>query len=319
MQKTSFILFNNYKEYFDLLNNEEAGELIKAILNYSNGNKIEKLSIRVECFFVVIKQNLDKQAEEYNKVCEQNKANVAKRWDKQKQKENTSVENKDTKDTTVYGGKNGKNKNTKNTDNDNDNDNDKDNNNNNIKKETTLKGSIEKKQENSQTETAQPDSTPKVEQIELLPDPQTEKPKKIAKPRKVTPQEIVVQYFAEKYKQLTGIDYLATEKDYSIVGKKLIPKYNIELIKQKIDWLVVGCTHPKVYWFAKDVNNFLIGTLESHWNEILPVLTDKQRKQQEKQKEEAEKKAKVMAELAKQGVKIAETAQNSTEVDHVRV
>lgn len=179
-----------------------------------------------------------------------------------------------------------------------------------------IKEKINKREKRTPEQETVPDS-PK--QIELLPAPETGKPKKIAKPRKVTPQEIVVQYFAEKYKLLTGIDYLATEKDYSIVGKKLIPKYNIELIKQKIDWLVVGCTHPKVYWFAKDVNNFLIGTLESHWNEILPVLTDKQRKQQEKQKEEAERKAKVMAELAKQGIKIAETAQNSTEVGHVRV
>ena len=310
MQKTSFILFNNYKEYFDLLNNEEAGELIKAILNYSNGKTIEKLSPRVECFFVVIKQNLDKQTEEYNKVCEKNKANVTKRWEKQKQKVNTSVENKDTKNTTVS---NGKNKNTKNTDNDKDNDIDID-----IDIDNNKKEKIYKREKELPEQTAVPDY-PKVEQIELLPAPETEKPKKIAKTRKVTPQEIVVQYFAEKYKLLTGIDYLSTEKDYSIVGKKLIPKYNIELIKQKIDWLAVGCTHPKVYWFAKDVNNFLIGTLESHWNEILPVLTDKQRKQQEKQKEEAEKKAKVMAELAKQGVKIAETAQNSTEVGHVRV
>lgn len=316
MQKTSFILFNNYKEYFDLLNNEEAGELIKAILNYSNGNKIEKLSIRVECFFVVIKQNLDKQAEEYNKVCEKNKANVTKRWEKQKQKENMTAENKNTKNTTVYGGKNGNAKNTKNTDNDNDNDKDKDNN---IKKETTLKGSIEKKQENSQAETAQPDSTPKVEQIELLPDPQTEKPKKLNKPRKVTPQEIIVKYFAEKYKQLTGIDYLAVEKDYSIVGKNLTSKYDIELIKRKIDWLEIGCTHFGVYWFAKDINAFTINKLIDKWNEILPVLTDEQKKQQAKRKKEEETKAKVMAELAKQGIKIAETAQNSTEVGHVRV
>lgn len=181
-----------------------------------------------------------------------------------------------------------------------------------------IKEKINKREKELPEQTAVPDS-PKVEQIELLPAPETEKPKKIAKPRKVTPQEIVVQYFAEKYKQLTGIDYLATEKDYSIVGKKLIPKYNIELIKQKIDWLVVGCTHPKVYWFAKDINNFLIGTLEKHWNEILPVLTDEQKKEQEKKKKEAERKAKVMAELAKQGIKIAETAQNSTEVGHVRV
>lgn len=309
MQKNSFILFNNYKEYFDLLNNEEAGELIKAILNYSNGNKIEKLSARVECFFVVIKQFLDKQTEEYNKVCEKNKANVTKRWEKQKQKENTTVENKDTKNTTTYGGKNGKNKNTKNTDIDIDIDIDNDIN---IKKENSIK-------EKSQAETALPDPTPKVEQIEFLPDPQKEKAKTPAKPRKESLQEIIVKYFANKYKLLTGIDYLAKKADYSTVGKNLTSLYDIELIKQKIDWLEIGCTHPGVYWFAKDINDFTIGTLISQWNKILPKLTDEQRKEQAKRKKEAENKAKVMAELAKQGIKIAETAQNSKEVGHVRV
>ena len=291
MQKNSFILFNNYKEYFDLLKNEEAGELIKAILNYSNGNKIEKLSTRVECFFVVIKQNLDKQTEEYNKVCEQNKANVAKRWDKQKQKKDTTVENTNTKNTTVEIVKN---KNTKHTYNDNDND---------KKKDTTLKGSENNKEKN-QAETALPESNPKTQQIELISDPQKEKQKKLTKPKKITPQAIIIQYFADKYKRLTGIDYLAVEKDYSIVGKNLTSKYDIELIKQKIDWLEIGCTHPDVYWFAKDINAFTINKLIDRWNEILPVLTDEQKREKAKKQKEQEMQRKVCEELAKQGINI---------------
>ncbi len=55
MGKNGFLLFNNYQEYFSLLNNEEAGELIKAIFNYCNNLKVDKLSARVECFFIVIK------------------------------------------------------------------------------------------------------------------------------------------------------------------------------------------------------------------------------------------------------------------------
>ncbi len=31
--KNSFIMFNNYKDFFDKLTNEEAGELIKAIID----------------------------------------------------------------------------------------------------------------------------------------------------------------------------------------------------------------------------------------------------------------------------------------------
>ena len=100
---------------------------------------------------------------------------------------------------------------------------------------------------------------------------------------------------------------------------KLIEEYDITQVKQKIDWLEVGCTHPGVFWFAKDINDFNIKTLQTQWNRILPKLTDEQKKQQAKRKKEEETKAKVMAELAKQGIKIAETAQNSTEVGHVRV
>ena len=150
-------------------------------------------------------------------------------------------------------------------------------------------------------QTAVPDS-PKVEQIELLPATETEKPKKPAKPKVKdpnTPQARMVAYFATKYQQMTGIPYKVINNDYSTLAK-YIADYGIELVKQKIDWLAIGCTHPKVYWFAKDINNFLIGTLHTHWNEILPVLTDEQRKQQAKRKKEEEKKAKVMAELKSQ-------------------
>lgn len=151
-------------------------------------------------------------------------------------------------------------------------------------------------------------------QAELLPATETEKPKKLSKPKVKdpnTPQARMVAYFATKYQQMTGIPYKAINNDYSTLAK-YIADYGIELVKQKIDWLAVGCTHPKVYWFAKDVNNFLIGTLHSHWNEILPVLTDEQRKQKEKLRKEQETKRAVEAELAKQGITLKpEPKQNS--------
>lgn len=114
--KNSFIMFNNYKDFFDKLTNEEAGELIKAIIDYCNGEEVKELkSVRADCYFTVIKQHLDSNTEKYEKTVERNKENVSKRWNKQ----NTTVSS-------------GKNENTKNTDNDNDidSDNDIDNNNN---------------------------------------------------------------------------------------------------------------------------------------------------------------------------------------------
>lgn len=139
--KNSFIMFNNYKDFFDKLTNEEAGELIKAIIDYSNYGETgySFKSVKAECYFTVIKQHLDSNSEKYEKIVEKNKENILKRWNKQ----DTTVlsgKNKNTKNTTVSNGilknttvSSGKNKNTKNTDNDNDidsdNDNDIDNNN----------------------------------------------------------------------------------------------------------------------------------------------------------------------------------------------
>lgn len=132
-----------------------------------------------------------------------------------------------------------------------------------------------------------------------------------AKPRKKSPQAIVYDYFAEKYKHLTGIDYRSTKADFSNLSD-LVKQYGIDQVKQKIDWLEIGCTHPGVYWFATDINAFTINKLINKWNEILPVLTDEQRKQKEKLRKEQETKRAVEAELAKQGITLKpEPKQNS--------
>jgi hypothetical protein len=165
----------------------------------------------------------------------------------------------------------------------------------------------EKEQEKIKpAETAQPDSP----ELDLA----------ITKPKtnRNTLQAQAYEYMAEKYFKHTGIKYLSKKADF-INLTDLIKRYGIEQVKQKIDWLETGCIHPGVFWFANGINDFSIGTLHRQWNYILPKLTAEQRKQQARQKKEAENKAKVLAELAKQGIKITETAQNSTEVDHVRV
>lgn len=109
MAKDSFILYLEQKQIFEMLTDEEAGKLIKAIFEYEDTGQIVSLDKSLRIAFIPIKSILDRNKEKYEKVVERNKSNIEKRWNKE-----------DTKNTT---GKNGIQKNTKNTDNDNVNDN----------------------------------------------------------------------------------------------------------------------------------------------------------------------------------------------------
>ena len=109
MAKDSFILYLEQQEIFEMLEDEEAGQLIKAIFKYEKTGQIPKLDKSLKIAFIPIKSVLDRNKEKYEKVVERNKQNIEKRWNKE-----------NTKNTT---GKIGKKENTKNTDNDNEYDN----------------------------------------------------------------------------------------------------------------------------------------------------------------------------------------------------
>lgn len=113
MAKDSFILYLEQKQIFEMLTDEEAGQLIKAIFEYEDTGQTVTLDRSLQIAFLPIKNVLDRNKEKYEKVVERNKKNIEKRWNKE-----------DTKNTT---GKNGIPKNTKNTDNDNEHDNEHDN------------------------------------------------------------------------------------------------------------------------------------------------------------------------------------------------
>ena len=71
--KNSFILFQNYREYFEDLTGDEAKELLFAIFDYEKTRtKPDNLSAKVGCYFLVIKQQLDKNYEEYLSCLEEN-------------------------------------------------------------------------------------------------------------------------------------------------------------------------------------------------------------------------------------------------------
>lgn len=119
-------------------------------------------------------------------------------------------------------------------------------------------------------------------------------PVKVVKP--LNSQQRVYEYFASKYLKHTGVKYLSKRSDF-ISLSELIHAYGEDMVKQKIDWLEVGCV-KRIFWFAKEdgVNSFSIGKLKSRWNEILPMLTAEQLKAQEEKKKEEERMKRVLAE-----------------------
>ena len=112
MAKDSFILYLEQKQIFEMLTDEEAGQLIKAIFEYEDTGQTVTLDRSLQIAFLPIKNVLDRNKEKYEKVVERNKKNIEKRWNKED---------------------------TKNTDNDNEHDNDNDNEHDNDKKEKNKK------------------------------------------------------------------------------------------------------------------------------------------------------------------------------------
>lgn len=86
MDKSSFLIYLDYQEQFDLLTDEEAGRLIKAIIKYEKTGEIPRLDGMLKMAFSFIKTQLDRDREKYNQKCEKNREN-AKRGGRPKKEE----------------------------------------------------------------------------------------------------------------------------------------------------------------------------------------------------------------------------------------
>lgn len=110
MAKDSFILYLDQQEIFEMLTDEQAGQLIKNIFLYERTGQMPKMDKMLNLAFVPIMQILDKNRRKYDEKCKKNKENIEKRWNK-----NNTVVYECKKTNTNY------------TDNDSDNDNEYDN------------------------------------------------------------------------------------------------------------------------------------------------------------------------------------------------
>ena len=129
--------------------------------------------------------------------------------------------------------------------------------------------------------------------------PQTQQPSAIT-PIKVvnkSPQQRMFDYFADRYQAMTGLKYLSKRSEF-INLTDLIHKNGEELVKQKIQGLEIGCLNG-VFWFSKNINSFTIGNLVRNWNEIMPILTEEQKKAEAEKKKEEEQMKQVLANVQK--------------------
>lgn len=78
MEKASFLIYLDYQEQFELLTDEQAGRLIKAIIKYEKQGEIIELDGTTKMAFSFIKAQLDRDREKYQAKCKKNKENGAK-------------------------------------------------------------------------------------------------------------------------------------------------------------------------------------------------------------------------------------------------
>lgn len=84
MDKISFLMYLDYEEQFNLLTDEQLGQLMRAIMRYEKTGELSELDGIVKMAFSFIKQQLDrdneKWQEERQKRSEAGKKGMAKRW-----------------------------------------------------------------------------------------------------------------------------------------------------------------------------------------------------------------------------------------------
>lgn len=75
MDKNSFLIYLDYEEQFNLLTDEQIGQLMRAIIRYEKTKEVPKLEGMLKMAFSFIKTQLDRDREKYQAKCEKNREN----------------------------------------------------------------------------------------------------------------------------------------------------------------------------------------------------------------------------------------------------
>jgi hypothetical protein len=81
-EKISLLLYYDYIEQFELLNDEQLRKLIYAMVEFDKNQKEEKLDKMTKMAFVPIKRRLIEDRKNWEETCKKNSENANKRWEK---------------------------------------------------------------------------------------------------------------------------------------------------------------------------------------------------------------------------------------------
>lgn len=92
MDKNSFLMYLDYEEQFNLLTDEQIGQLMRAIYQYEKTREVPELEGILKMAFSFMKTQLDRDREKYQAKCEKNKENGSKGGRPKKQKDISKTE-----------------------------------------------------------------------------------------------------------------------------------------------------------------------------------------------------------------------------------
>ena len=79
--KNSFKVYYDWEEIIDYLSDADAGKIFKAFFDHEKGKQVE-LSHSLSLLFISFRQMLDRNKENYERVCEKYSDNAKKRWER---------------------------------------------------------------------------------------------------------------------------------------------------------------------------------------------------------------------------------------------
>lgn len=135
MNKNSFLIYTDYEAQFNLLTDEQLGQLIRAIMKYEKTGEIPQLDGMLKMAFSFIKTQLDRDRGKYEEKCAKNRENAKRGGRPKKQMDNKKPNGFKENQTDAK-----KPDNDNEDDNDNEEDDDDDNNNNDVVSDSCVDG-----------------------------------------------------------------------------------------------------------------------------------------------------------------------------------
>ncbi|MBQ1574252.1 MAG: hypothetical protein IIZ78_24280, partial [Clostridiales bacterium] len=77
-----FVVYGDIEESLNELTDEQVAKLFRGMVSYFNTGKEPKFSGVLKFVFIPVKQQMDRDAEKYDRRCEKNRENVKKRYER---------------------------------------------------------------------------------------------------------------------------------------------------------------------------------------------------------------------------------------------